>query len=374
MKRRLEESDAPKFRSYFRALLQRGDNAAVFNAVDSLDVARPFWVRIRVLYSETSPAQVVEKLVEKRKLVRINDRALSFSYTCTIGQENRREIEVPFFIASFDQQELKESVQAVVSVCQRDEWNALKRLLRTEYPRLVPILLSQRELVNGAKRLRLSTGHAIRVRDLSAREPIESPLGQTRKSVREWTDEDLDKVLLAVQDRHQLITSLNLEFFPILGERRHVVPKATCKIRKTGEIEADGSFALAFQAVAAEVARVGYKKLSFYSGRGLRQSQYRPLPLEINFPLPVFDDVEVVRSLVQLLVQYPHSMHAVHHGNPYAHVKLTDMTDLSGFEIWAVSPSRLALLPGLRASAAAFERLVDYVFEHFREGDVANYE
>ena len=66
-------------------------------------------------------------------------------------------------------------------------------------------------------------------------------------------------------------------------------------------------------------------------------------------------------------------MHAVEHGNPYAHVKMTDMYDGSSFDVWAISPSRIALMPGLKASEAAFERIVDYIFDKFREGQIADY-
>lgn len=89
---------------------------------------------------------------------------------------------------------------------------------------------------------------------------------------------------------------------------------------------------------------------------------------------PVFEKLDTVQNFVHILSKYPNSMHAVVHGNPYAHVKLTDIFDGSSFDIWAISPSRIALMPGLKATEAAFERLVHYIFDKFREGQIANYD
>ena len=54
--------------------------------------------------------------------------------------------------------------------------------------------------------------------------------------------------------------------------------------------------------------------------------------------------------------------------------KAKEALDGSSFEVWAISSNQLALIPGLKASEAAFERLTDYVFEKFREGKVRDYE
>ena len=202
---------------------------------------------------------------------------------------------------------------------------------------------------------------------------LQTKAGKRYKSIREWTDEELEEALLNIQDRQQIITSIDVDFFHKIGAYRHVRPRASCKIRKDGEIEVSGSFSLAIKAVATHVAEVGDKKLTFLSKRGLRESEYKPHPLAINFTHAVFDDVRAVRNLVEVLAKYPHSMHAVEHGNPYAHVKITDVFDGSSFDIWAFPPQRIALIPGLKASEAAFERMVHYIFDKFREGQLEEY-
>jgi hypothetical protein len=283
-------------------------------------------------------------------------------------------VPVPFAVLDFIDSGLGQRIAAVVSVCKRDGWSSLQRFLRGRYPALVPILLSQVELIETARRLRQEGGHEITVRAFSAKEQISRGGGNRRRSVREWTYEQLDAVLELIQERRQVLTSMELEFYPLIGQLRHVMPRATCKILKSGEIEVSGSFRLVLASAVTHVAHVGEDKLGFYSDRGMRQSHYKPRPLAIDYSAPLFDDLSNVKLLVSLLTKYPHSMRAVHHGNPYARVSVTDLLDSSAFEVWAVPPSRLALVPKLRASAAAFERIVHYIFEAFREGRIDNYE
>lgn len=362
------------FEAYVEALLKSGDDSDVCKRLAELEVPAPYRVRMKVLYSDMSPVSVINGLVERAILQRLSDKSRTYVYQTTIGRENLREVRVPFLIASFDNHNLSVCVQTIIGICKTDQWMALKRFAKSNYPNLVPILLSQSELIRSAKMLKKLTGHDAYVRGFSAYESLGGAAGKPRRSVREWTDEELDDALLTIQDRRQIITSLEVDFFPRIDTYRHVRPRTTCKIRKDGEIEVTGNFDLAFDAVARQVGQVGERKLAFFSKRGLRQSQYKPRPLAINFSRPVFDNLEAVHNLVQVLAKYSHSMHAVEHGNPYAHVKLTDLFDGSSFDVWAIPPQRVALIPGLKASEGAFERLIHYIFDVFREGQVANYD
>ena len=364
-----------EFQSYVHALLSTGSSQDVLKALLDLEVPRPYRVRAKVLYSPVTPIDVLRQLQQKDRIKALSDSADSFVHSDLVGRISPTRVQVPFFVASFDESDLiSRRVQVVISVCKSEQWKVLQRLLKSHYPKLVPILLSQADLVTGAKKLRHLSGHEVRVKTFSATEPIDGSGEKARKSVREWTDEQLEEALRSIKGRGQILSSLEVEFFPRVGDCAHVVPRATCKIRKSGEIEVTGSLRLAFEAVAKEVARVGEKKLRHFAGRGLREARYKPRPLAINFSQPIFESLETVRGFVQLLAKYPHSMHAIEHGNPYAHVKITDLYDCSAFEVWAIPPARVALLPGLKASEAAFERLVHHIFDGFKEGQVAEYE
>jgi hypothetical protein len=361
----LSNKEEQEFESYIKALLETGPDKQVFDRLSDLEIPPPYRLRVKVLYSSKSPKQVIESLVSRHLLVRLGKESATYSYE---GDLN----EVPFFVAEFET-EIGPHANAIIAICKTAHWISLRRFFKSHYPDLVPILLSQSELINGAKNLKRITGHEVRVRTLSARENLQGATGKRRRSIREWTDEELDEALINIQDRRQMLISFEVDFFPTIGEHSHVRPRVSCKIRKDGEIEVTGSFCLAFEAVATLIARVGGDKLQFLHGRGLRESNYTPNPLAIDFSQDVFTNIKTIRNFVQLLKVYPHSMRAVMHGNPHAHVHMTDLFDGSSFDVWAVSPQRVVLIPGLKASEAAFERFIHYIFDVFREGQIATY-
>jgi hypothetical protein len=363
-----------KFEAYVKAILGRGTAKEVVDTLAQLEVPQPYRVRVKVVYSRRSPREVIDDLAERRLCSRLARDSAAYSYETAIGRKEPREISVPFLVSGFAQSDIGPSVNAIISVCRSQEWAALRRFLKKQYPRLVPILLSQSELRLAAKMLKRVSDHEVRVTSFSAKESLHGRTAKPAKSVREWTDEELDGALANIQERGQILTSLDVEFYPMVGQHSHIRPNAHCKIRKDGEIEVSGSFRLALETVAVHVAKVGERKLRFYHGRGLREASYTPRPLAINYAQPIFEDMQNVRKLVSVLTDYKDSMHAVIHGNPYAHVRLTDLWDGSSFDVWAVPPQRIALVPGLKASEAAFERLVHFIFEAFHEGKIVTYD
>jgi len=369
---RIRAGKEKDFQSYVQAVLRGDSPAKVLERLATLEVPAPYNVRVKVVYSKTSPSEVFDHFVTTgRGIIPASNKGPAYEFKTS---ESSRGSRVPFFVMPFETGHLSKHVAAVISICKSGQWRSLRRAMKNMYPRLVPILLSQGELVRAAKSLKQQTGHDVRVLALSAKERLQGAANRHRRSVRYWTDEELDEVLMKVQDQQQILTSLEVQFFPRIDELAHVVPDAIAKIRKDGELEVSGSFRVAFDSIAVPVARAGLQKLNFFSGRGLREAQYAAKPLAITFDAPVFDELPTVRKLVKTLVHYPKSMHAVAHGNPYAHLQMTDLLDGSSFDVWAVPPNRIALIPGLKASEGAFERLVSYIFDSFREGRVTTYD
>jgi len=251
-------------------------------------------------------------------------------------------------------------------VSTRLQWHQLLTLIRNQYPALVPIYLSQAELLRAVHQLRARLPeYVVRVRGVSAREGL--------RSVREWTDEELETALEHISDRRQRVSSLEMAFHRRIQETADVSPAALCKLTKRSEVEVSGAYSLVRSAVLDYVVQLGATKLGSFANRGLRDRQYSPAPLAIVFKTPVLKELVEVRRFVSILSSYPHSMHAVQHGNPYAHVRVADVYDGSSFDVWAVSGDRIAVIPGLKATEAASGRLINYVFEQFREGEVEEY-
>lgn len=358
-----------RFEAFVGALFETVSESEMRQHLADLAVPRPYRLRMKVMYSKADWHEVLARLHVPNGSLQRHERGVGYKYTARVGRGHRRAVNLSFALLPTS----VDSTRVLVTVCTSSQWAVLLALVAHAYPRLVPVFLSQRELIAGTLRLGAeSDRYVLRVAGLSAREPL-SASWKRRKAVREWTDEELRDVLRHVADRRQVLESIELAFFKRLGSETDVVPSVLAKMTKRGEVEVTGSFDLAMSSAVAYVAEVGGRKLALYSRRGLRDRQYRAAPLEIRFSGPVLAEVSEVRKLVAVLAKYPHAMYSVDHGNPYAHVQVSDNYDGSAFDVWAVSGESILLVPLLKASEAAVERLVHYVFERFREGEVRDY-
>jgi len=362
-----------EFKAFITEIYKLNSHKEILDNIINLKLPKSYKFRLKVLYSKVELYNVFDYLTSKEIIKKLSEKSFSYNYETISGRIDKKLVSIPFYLQSLSEYEIGENIQLLISICKSGEWNILKRLIKNNYPKIVPVLLSQSELIKSIKRLREFSGHSVKVKSLSVKESLNGNNGQKIKSIREWTDEDLDDVLNSVLDRRQLINSIDIEYFPEIKGKSYSIPKATCKIRKSGEIEVSGNLHIPLKSVVLELAKVGQDNLRFYSGRGLRESSYKPKPFSINFNKPIFEEIQVVRTFVETIKRYPHSMHSVQHGNPYAHIKLTDIYDFSSYEVWAIPPSHIAILPGLKTTEAAFERIVHYIFDKFREGKVENY-
>lgn len=370
MPHRLDTDQARRqFAAYVAAIFSLPSQQDIMRELRELNPPLPYRVRVKVLYSRDQAVQIFDSLTEGGLFSRLNEEGPGFSFQAVRGED--LDSTVLFAVLATDQPH----VTAVVSVAGREEWHVLLRAIKREYPNLVPIYLSQRELLLsvGELRKRVSTTYDLRVREISARETLQSPEGQRVRSVREWTYEDWEKAVSHMSDRRQIVLSVGFAFHRRLGDKIDVIPAALCKVTKRGEVDLTGRYDLIWSTVIAHIAAAGEQKLAFYAKRGLREREYKPAPLGITYPSAIFNDVIEIRRLVAALTHYPRSMHAVQHGNPYAHLQVADAYDGSSFDVWAVSPDTITIVPRLKATEAAVDRLIHYIFESFREGTVGNY-
>ncbi|HKO19002.1 MAG TPA: hypothetical protein VJU82_08955 [Acidobacteriaceae bacterium] len=338
--------------------------AEIERALGEVALPVPFRIRFRLLYSPESVRRIFWALAQDRRLNALPNKALGFSLNPLDGAHSG----LPFGVLSTSQA----NVQAVASVSTRDEWNEVSQLVRRQYPSLVPIYLSQRELRESVSilRKRVESAYELRIREFSAKEVIRTSRGEFERTLREWTDEDWERALADAATRGQTFTKISFAIHSRVGGHVDVFPAALFKISRTGEIDCTGRFDLVWRHVVPYVAEIGQRKLTSYARRGLRERDYKAAPLAIAYSQPLFADVSEVRRLVEVLRGYPHSMHSVQHGNPYAYVQVSDAFDGSSFDVWALSPERITIVPRLKSTEAAVNRLIHFLFEHFREGTV----
>lgn len=387
-----------QFLAYVAAVFASPTPEQITNLLAELNPPAPFRIRLKVLYAEPiSVAQVIAQGAEAGRFRLLKPSGMGYAlrvpYAFVPSQDSDADDDEEIVMTS--ERSLvptstgrrasagqlyfavlptaQPDVSVIVSVAEREDWAYLLREIRGLYPKLVPILLSQRELVQGIATLRdqVRGEYDMRVRELSAKEFIDTHAGRRTRSVREWTEEAWERLMRDVDDRRQLVTSVTLAFHRIVDAFPNVNASASCKITKRGEVDVAGQFALLWRTVVADIAAAGQRKLASYSRRGLRESDYHARPVSIRYGAPVFADVAEIRRLVETLIRYPKSMHAVQHGNPYAFVQVADALDGSAFDVWALDDSVITIVPRLKASAAAFDRLIQYIFDAFREGVVS---
>jgi hypothetical protein len=364
--RAVTNKDHQKYRSFITALFSEKDEERLRKHLDEIAVPDPYRVRLKVVYSKDPIDTALISLTKKANLKPLISEGLGYEFQPNKDSSDRESLLFVTLSTS------KPNVTVLASISERLCWQRFLSALRQVYPRIVPVFLSQRELLAAVAGLRTRMGgqYELRLRELSARERLATDKRKHTRSIREWTDEQYEQALRHVEERRQLIGSMKLEFYRLVGDTTDFLQLAQCKATKTSEVELTSRFGLIWSTLIAYIADVGAKKLELFSHRGLKENNFVSAPLTIRYSEPIFDHVNEVRRFVQVLSQYPKSMHAVQHGNPYVFVQVADAYDGSAFDIWALSPQRITVVPKLKATEAAIGRLVHYIYEEFREGMV----
>jgi hypothetical protein len=360
-----------EFERFVRALFLSGGPEVILRHLSDVSVPAPYQIRLKVIYSRSD---VSDLLVTRGsfELERFRSESPVFRLRVRPATPHQGSRETVFAVLPTE----KPRANVLLSITTSERWKDLLRLVKSKYPRIAPVYLTQRELVEAAKRIASKEGEEleVRVREVSSKERLDVDSRKRIKSVREWTDEDLEEILVQAVERQQTLASLSLSFHKRIAGETSVEPTLLCKLTKESTVSVNGRFDWAWSLLVPYLSALAESKLDFLALRGMRDRNYRAAPVAIKFRVPIFEKVEAVRQLISVLKKYPHGMYSVTHGNPYVHLKVADVLDGSSFEIWALTGDHLVLIPQLQASEAAFSRLLSYIFERFREGEVVEYQ
>lgn len=353
---------------FISELYSLADNELILNQIKLISVPKPFQIRLKIFYSKLPLSKIKESLTRNKDLDYYGKNGASLHIKTKIGRVNIRTIDTYFSIFNTK----KQNIFILISITTSDEWKVISRFIKKKYPIIVPIYLSQTELIDGIKNLqKTQLEYKLRVREIASKERITKKSQKYRKSVHEWTDEPVEEVLSKIAERNQIIINLTLGFHNIINDRINVSPTAFCKITKNSEVFVTGNFNIIWETIIPYIGNVGFKKLNLFSKRGLRDRGYNPGPLNITFKSKVLDKTEEVQRFTDILVHYPNSRHTIQHGNPYTNITIADIFDGSSFDVWAVTSDNVLIVPRLKATEAAIERLVHYIFDEFHEGIIS---
>ncbi|WP_148681314.1 hypothetical protein [Candidatus Nitrososphaera gargensis] len=144
-------------------------------------------------------------------------------------------------------------------------------------------------------------------------------------------------------------------------------------ISRKGLLKARRGFLPFYTVIFPYIVEIIQKKFNLYSNRARVPSKPKPSPLVVEFDYDIFKEVIQNHRFIELMKQMKFSSISVYHSNPYVHLSLVDYLDGSSFDLWVLSPNRLTVVPQLRASEASIARLMNHIFERFREGQIKDY-
>lgn len=144
-------------------------------------------------------------------------------------------------------------------------------------------------------------------------------------------------------------------------------------VSRSGLIRMSRSFYPFYQTLSPLIIDIIQKKFELYSNRARKKDNRSPSPLVIEFDHDIFRDVALNHRFIDSLNAMSYVSLSVYHSNPYVHLSLVDYLDGSAFDIWVLSADRITVVPQLRASEASISRLMNHIFETFREGTIKEY-
>jgi hypothetical protein len=295
-----------------------------------------------------------------------------FEYKRTYGREGAHRVSGRFAVARTQ----SDHIYLVLFVNRYRFWQfGLSPLVDSMYPRVVRPFLTQSELHQLLKDLQKAISpEALRVLEFSSKQRLPALARKRFQSVREWTDVDLDVVFREAKERNVWFSSVA---FDIISERDGQVEPAgvRCRVSKHAYFACNGRFEVFERTLVRQLIQISSERLKFFSNRERFSTRdHAPRPLSIGYEHDIFKSSDQTRKLVEAMQRLKHGTCTVLHSNPYVHLSVVDNIDFSSADVWVLSQNQILILPQLRASEAALKRIVNHIFEQFREGRISDFQ
>lgn len=185
----------------------------------------------------------------------------------------------------------------------------------------------------------------------------------------EWTDIPLDDAFRKAEEENHWFKILHFELLVSEPEGVHI--PILGKISKYSSIGCERGIDIVASTLLSEIVKIAQNKYSLLYNRSRENlPQYQTRPLTIEYGTNVFKDQNNKDFFVKTIKQLTDSSCAVYHGNPYIHMSVADYADGSSYDIWVVNPKRITIVPQIRATEGSLSRLINHIFERFKEGNI----
>jgi hypothetical protein len=268
------------------------------------------------------------------------------------------------------------TINYIITVCSGAVWHrSVLRLVKALYPKLVPVFLTQGELFGLLNETKASMPDAdFRIIGHSRRQSLR--IGRRRKyeSSRTRTDKTLEAVFSESEEQNYWFSSVSFEFEKTKGENRStVVPLVSATLSKYGYFFCSSHFDHFLYVTLTKLADIAERKMKFFSNRSRRDIHaFKTRPISITFESPQFGSQKESNSFVEVMQRMTGTSCSVLHNNPYVHLSVVDSADGSAADVWVLKNDEILLVPQIKATAAALKRVVNYIFEEWREGSVSS--
>lgn len=366
--------------SQFKTVIERSHSNSAFSTYLALHPALPRHERIRqyvVFHRQSDLSTLLQRkaLELGLHLYRVSEDIEAFSLKARIGREKEREISGSFVVLPGS----KPDFHRIITISRSEFWEILTRIVRQLYPEAMPVFFKQAETRQALLTLSSALGRDYRItlRDVTMKRKITD--GTARDTSRIETDRLWSKLSISEAYDHASegsywFTSIGFDVEKRRDQTNRYSQVATGRIYKYGAINYSFMHQEINESAVQILEKHAAERLSFLSGRGLREQNYQPrAPIQISYDRDLFDHKEEVRKFGEVIAEYPHSTRAIFHPNPYYHASLADFLDGSSVELWILSPRRILIAPQAKCTEQALERLISHIFFEYDEGEISEY-
>lgn len=295
-----------------------------------------------------------------------------FHYERRFGRDRQRVVSGKFVVA----RPFAGPMYLLLFVSKSSFWReGILPLLGGLYPEAVRPFLTQHELHQILKTLqRAVQPNRLRVLEFSSKKRLASTARKRFQTVREWTDLELDAVFREAKERNVWFRSVLFDL--VTQENGRVISTGVRgTLSKYGYFACNDRFDLFEKTLLKELAQYATDRLKFFSDRDRASTpNHSPRPMQVIYDTEVFRSAEQTKKLVEAMQRFKHGTCTVLHANPYVHLSVVDNIDFSSADIWVLSNNEILIVPQLRASEAGLKRVVNHIFEQFREGNLSEFE
>jgi hypothetical protein len=297
-----------------------------------------------------------------------------FRFTRKVGKKFPETVSGKFLVAESG----NENIYFVVFVAAPRVWRlGIQPLIESLYPRAARPFLTQTELKTLVDNIGLTlqpSGRNIKILEVSSKKRLPRTARKRFESLREWTDTDVQDVFEVAREQHTWFRSIS---FDVVSQEDNRIRSTGIRGRlsKHGYFYCNGEFELFEKTLVCRLSQFSSERVKFFSERDrVSTPDHSPRPLRIKYQADIFKSKKQTQRLVESMRRFKHGTCTVLHANPYVHLSVVDNIDYSSAEVWVLSLDEILVVPQVRASEPALERIVSHLFEYFREGSISEYE